>query len=574
MTQVDGSPERPCRGLEFTVASQVGPGFKVFKAPSTMRSQPKMSHVDPESAPKKVRSSIWRTSSRESASSGNECNDEKVNCQLSESERNKIAMDQVDGARDSGPLSLSCQVSLRDLKMEGSGKRNEIVSSLPVAKSRPHGSGFQLKLEQPDATPSASKVKGLAAMFDTAAKASPFIPTPGGALQKKRRETARVVSPYTSNPSPRVSVQTVTSVSTPASLMSASKSGVGLLGAVDSIGKRSLIPRTPNSPLKGNHDSTDMIEKHPSSAHNRRNGSCLSGTSSTLPSRIPTPSRLPGRKKESRGEPTLPQLGGSVKSLNSPLRLTPQHAIRPTGYTPSAVPQLTNGVRLKCLPRLPQRSTESFYSDDNVRDQNRDLNLSSPGLSPSRNPSSLRDRIRSLRSELSAKNEDCAQLRLEFEEFRKTKEVSEILLREDLDRARGELAKWRRRAEMAERKVENFERLAARIKYERQLGRNCDQARKYSFLSGSDHIDIAEPLQPLTARMNQSVRRTPQLDDNCADPSSSIGGNVSDCSENTILRNITGTSHGDGSVGNGSQIWSAVDELVDFASPGLADECL
>lgn len=568
MTQVDGSPARSYRELEPTVASS----FKVLKAPSTMRSQPKTSHVDPGAAPTKFRSSIWRASSRESATSGNECDDEQVNDQLSEIKRDTLTINQMDGARECGPLSLSCRPSFRDLKKEDSWRRNEMASSLPVPKSRPHASDVQLK--QPEGTLSASKVRGLAAMFDTAAKASPFVPTPGGAVQKKRRETARIISPYTSNASPRVSAQTATSVSTPACLMSPSKISVGLLGATDSIGKRSLIPRTPNLLLKDNRDKTDAIEKHTGSAQNGWNGSCLSGTSSTLPSRIPTPSRLPGKMKEFRGEPTLPQLDGSAKSSHAPLRLTPQHATRPTGYSPSAIPQLTNGFRVGRLPRLPQHSTESFYSDDNIMEHSKGLSLSSPRPIPSRNPSSLRERIRSLRSELSAKNEDCAQLRLEFEEFRKTKEVGEILLRENLDRARGEAAKWRRRAEKAERKVENFEILAARIQYERQLGRNGDPTRKYSFLSGSDHLDITEPsLQPLTAKMNQSVRRTPQLDENCADPSNPIGGGVSDCSENTILRNITGTtSQGDGSVG--SQIWGAVDDLVDFASPGLADECL
>lgn len=596
MTQVDGSPERPqpSHESEPAVAYQVGSSFKVLKAHSTMRSQPKIPHVDPESAPKKLRSSVWRTSSRGSATSGNECEDEQVNEQLFDIKRDTLVIDQMDGAGDAGPLSVSCRISLLDHRRDDAVKQNETASHLLVTKSRPRGLDGQSKIKQPSSlglkgdvakplfagqpemTPNASKVRGLAAMFDTAAKASSFVSTPGGVIQKKRRETARVVSPYTSNPSPRTSIQTVYSVSTPVSFMSPSKSSVNLSGAADSTGKRSFVPRIPNSPLKDNNDKEDKSDKQLNCTHSRRNESRLSGSFSTLPSRIPTPSRLFGKKKDSIGESAfLPQLDGSSKMLKLPLRLTPQHAIWPTGYLPSAIPQLTNCGSLKSLPRLPQYSTEFFYSDDGLGERNKGLIPSSPSLSSARNPSSLRDRIRSLRSELSSKNEDCAQLRLEFEDFRNMKELSEILLREDLDRARGDVVKWKRRAEVAERKVESFERLAARIKFQRQLGRGCDQAQEYSFLSRLDDIDIPEhSLQPLTARMNQSLRRTSQIDENGADPGNLIGGGMSDCSENTILRNVTGTSRGDGSVANGSPVWSAVDDPVDFASPGFADESL
>lgn len=596
MTQVDGSPERPQQSydLDTAVAYQVGSNFKVLKAPSTMRSQPKISHVDPRASPTKLRSSVWRTSSRESATSGNDCDDEEVNDQVSSIKKETIAMNQMDGAGDSGPLSFSCRVTVRDRKKGDVARRNDLMSLLPVAKSRMYGLEPQstpknsasprpggeltkpLTVHKAGLTPSASKVRGLAAMFDIAAKASPFVPTPGGAIQKKRRETARVVSPYTSNPSPRVSVQTVNSVSTPASLMSPSKSKASLSSATESMSKRSFIPRIPNSPLKNKNDNTFKTNSQSNPAHDRRDESCVSAVSSTIPSRIPTPSRLSSKKKDSvRDIALLPQLDGSAKILKSPLRLTPQHTIRPIGQSPSAIPQLTSDARLKCLPRLPHHSIESFYSDDDTGDPSQNVSLSSPSLSRSRNPSSLRDRIRSLRSELSAKNEDCAQLRMEFEGFRKTKEVSEILLREDLDRARSDVAKWRRRAEMAEIRVERFERLAARIENERQLSRGCDQVQDYSFMSGSDVIDVAEhSLQPLTARMNQSIRRAPKIDDNCVDLSSSVGGDVSDCSENTILRNITTTSHGARSATGGNRPWNAADELVDFSSPAFSDECL
>lgn len=596
MTQVDGSPERPqpSRGSEPTAAYPVGSSFKVFKAPSTMRSQPKTSHEDPEAAPKRLRSSVWRTSSRGSATSGNECEDELVNEQLFDIKRDALAIDQMDGARDVSPLNVSCRITLRDHRREDAGKQNGTVSQLPIAKSRTRvwdgqsksKQSFPVSLKrevakplfsgQPETTPNASKVRGLAAMFDTAAKASSFVPTPGGVIPKKRRETARVISPYTSNPSPRASIQTVNSVSTPASFMSPSKGTVSLLGAADSTDKRSFVPLTPNSPLKDNTGKRDQPDNQLNFTHSRRVGSRLSMSSSTLPSRIPTPCRPAGKTKHSIGELTpLPQFDGPSKLLKSPLRLTPQQSIRPAGHLPSAIPHFTTCSSLKSLPRLPQYSTESFYSDDVFEEPKKDLVQSSPSLSRSRDPSSLRDRIRSLRSELSAKNEDRAQLRLEFEELRKTKEISEILLREDLDRARSDVARWKCRAEVAERKVERFERLAARIKFQRQLGGGCDQAQEYSLLSDSHHIVIPEhSSQPLTARMNHSLRRTPQIDEDYAGPGNTIGGGMSDCSENTILRNITGTSRGGGSVANESQTWSAVDDPVDFAPPGLADNSL
>ncbi|KAK7700811.1 hypothetical protein SLS64_010662 [Diaporthe eres] len=73
------------------------------------------------------------------------------------------------------------------------------------------------------------------------------------------------------------------------------------------------------------------------------------------------------------------------------------------------------------------------------------------------------------KQELSSKNEEYAKLRLEFEQNRKASQVSEILLREDLDRARADLAKWKRRAERAEYKVESFERMATRAQEIRAL---------------------------------------------------------------------------------------------------------
>lgn len=595
MTQVDGSPERPqpSYDLDPVVAHQVGPSFKVLKALSTVRSQPKIPHVDPEATPSKLRSSVWRSSSRGSATSGNECGNEQVKEQLCGIRREIVNLNQTDGAGDSVPLSYSFRISHQDLK-EDLIKRNKATSFLPIAKSRPHGLEIQTKLnhvsppsirrnlakplltDQAEVTPSANKVRGLAAMFDTAAKASPFVPTPGGAIQKKRRETTGVISPYTSNPSPCAPIQPFTSVSTPASFMSPSKSGMSLLGATGSIGKRSSIPRDPKSPPKEYIDRTDNPDKQLNSSHTPRNGAHLSGASSVVPCRIPTPSCLPSKKQDSGDESTFPpQLDGSNKTLRSLLRLTPQHSIRSSGYSPSILPQIPNGSGLECLPRLPQYSTESLYSDDDTGEQRQDFKICSSGLSRDRNSSSLRDRIRSLRSELSAKNMDYTQLRAEFEEYKKMKDLSEVLLRENVDRARAEVVKWKRQAETAERKVEQFERLAVRIRDERQLDRGCYQAQGYSYLGGSGHIDTAEQSsQPLVARMNQSAKRMPKADDNFVCLSNSIGGDLSDCSENTILRNITGTSRGEESIANGSRLWNAMDGLVDFACLEPADKPL
>ncbi|KAG6356651.1 hypothetical protein INS49_014525 [Diaporthe citri] len=190
-------------------------------------------------------------------------------------------------------------------------------------------------------------------------------------------------------------------------------------------------------------------------------------------------------------------------------------------------------------------------------------NLSSSpsrGLGRGRNASSLLDQIRSLRQELSSKKEEYAQLRLEFEENRKASQVSEILLREDIDRAMADLAKWKRRAERAENKVESFERMATRAQGIRAL--SSGRSHDFSFVSGlPDDIDIGERSpqhQPLSTRMNQSARRAPE---NIRPTGTSVlmgSDSMSDCSGSTVVRNTEGH-------------WASVDEMVD---PALMDDIL
>lgn len=545
-----------------------------------------------------------------SQSSGYWEGDTPVGDSSSQSMREKLVSDQMDGVADFFLSNIPCRGSVMDLRTEF--ERHELDSqktSLPVLKirSQPHvvltkksGQANNTPWASPprktsrpaekgraEVNPVASKVRGLAAMFDTAAKSSPFIPSPGGGVQKKRRETARVISPYTSNPSPRASLQCVTSVSTPVSLMHSSRVSIDMTNAGNSVSKKSKIPRPRGS---SRTDSTEKAIRYTSPVSVRRDESQFSVASANTPSRIPTPSRLLIKKKPADPDtPTLPQLDGPhrTKTIQSLLKLTAQQEIRPVGYHSSPIPQTNTNEDDKSLPRLSRHSTASELGD--VIGQNGDLsplNLS-PSPSRGRSASSLRDQIRSLRAELSSKNEDCARLRMELEENRRTHQVNEILLREDLDCTRADSAKWRDRAERAERKIDDFERLSMQIKDARarndklinddgySYSQTDDVAGDYSFTSGSDHLDcVGFPPPSPTARMNQSVRRIPPPASSgaTADGGTRNGGGgdgLSERSSSTVVRNNAA-----GADDTDAGLWDAIDELVDFACPGLVDEKL
>lgn len=603
LTQVNGPPDRNPQQLPSDLDSMLtyepgpGSGMKVLRAPSTMRSQPKMSHVDSDITPAKLRSSVWRTSSRGSADSVVLATYEPVKNSDSKSKPERAAPDQMDGAADFVISVPSSRGSFMDLRgeFERRGVRDSQASSLPVSKSRTQPRAVLTKKNGPSNKPSwtsshkssprstfngrigvrprASRVMGLAAMFDTAAKASPFIPTPGGAVKKKRSETARVISPYTSNPSPRASVQSMTSVSTPVSLMSPTRLSIHLSPA-RSIGKKSMIPRLQNPSATY---STGKTERHISVKPMPRYEE--SRVISATASRILTPSRLPIKKKVPHIEsPSLPQFDGVSTGKQSVLKLNAHLEIRPGGYHSSPMPQTKPIGSGRAIPQLSQHSTSSRYSDE--RGHSRESTAISPTLSRVRSASSLRDQIRSLRTELSSTNEECTHLRSELEDTRKTKEVNEILLREDLDRAKAESQKWRRRAEKAEKKVEKYERLAMQIKDARDNGserhgyrreQQGDTADSYSFMSGSDKLTGSDRAasQPLTARMNQSVRRTPPVGANGANSMGTSDG-FSECSSSTVVRTQVSPDE-NGPLSSGG-LWTAVDELVDFASPGILEE--
>lgn len=570
MNQVDGSPERdPQQPLPFSnlmKAYQIGQGVKILKAPSTMRSQPKMFHVDPpivEPIPK--------------PSFGSNPGQEAIN--------------QMDGAVDFIVPVPSSHSSVNDLRgeFEGRTSRDCVTPSFPPLKSRSHpravltkkkGMERQSSWASPRKSspkmnltgklggrPGANKVLGLAAIFDTAAQASPFVPTPGGSIQRKRRETAGVISPYTSNPSPRASLQSVTSVSTPVSLMSPTRLSIHISTPAPVSGKKSMIPRPRDA--SANHKAVRTERYMSPTSLPRRDASQFSTKSSYIPSRLSTPSRLPVKKNVSTNEsPSLPQFDGLSGTGKSLLRLTAQQEIRPVGFYSSPIPQVNGGY--KSLPRLSQQSTSSRHSDETSL--TRDSTAPHLNLNQVCSASSLRDQIRSLRVEMSAKNEDCSQLRLDLEELRKTKEVSEILLREDLERAKSDTQKWRRRAEKAEKKIDKYERLAVQMKEARdhELRRDEYCADEYSFISGSDHLTTDRAAsQPLTARSNQSVRRTLPM---CSNGASSLGAGdgFSECSGSTVVRTAVATDE-NGPVG-GTGLWRAVDELVDFAFPALLEE--
>lgn len=566
--QVDGSPERnPQQSLPFSnliKAYQTGPGVKILKARSTMRSQ--MSHVDPTIV-------------------------EPIQKPSSGSNPGQAVINQMDGAVDFIVPVPSSRSSVNDLRGEFEGRtlKECETPSFPLLKSRSHPRAVLTKkkgMERQSSwasprkfspktnltgklggRPGANKVLGLAAIFDTASQASPFVPMPGGSIQRKLRETAGVISPYTSNPSPRASLQSVTSVSTPVSLMSPTRLSIHISTPAPVSGKKSMIPRLRDA--SANHKAV-RIERHVSpTSVPQIDASQFSAKSSYIPSRLSTPSRLPVKKNMSTNEsPSLPQFDGLSGTRKSLLKLTAQQEIRPVGFHSSPIPQVNGGY--KSLPRLSQQSASSRHSDETflTRDSTAPhLNLNQGCSAPS-----LRDQIRSLRVELSAKNEDCAQLRLDLEDSRKTKEVSEILLREDLERAKSDTQKWRRRAEKAEKKIDKYERLAVQIKEARdhELRRDEYCADEYSFMSGSDHLTTDRAAsQPLTARSNQSVGRTLPM---CFNGASSLGAgdSFSECSGSTVVRTAVATDE-NGPVG-GSGLWRAVDELVDFAFPALLEE--
>lgn len=606
LTQVEGLPDRntqqPSCDLDPLIAYQAGADVKTLKAPSTMRSQPKMPLVHPKVAAEKLRSSVWRTSSRGSTGMGSLSENEHVKKSRSGYHPEGTALNQMDGATDFIISMSSSRGSFIDLRSEFERRdmRDGQISYLPIFTSRSqpravltkkNGQSRKLSWASPHKSPpgstftgrdgikpGANKVMGLAAMFDTAAKASPFVPTPGGAVQKRPRETARVISPYTSNPSPRASLQSVASVSTPVSLMSPTRLSIHFCTPAANRGRKSMIPRLQNPSAMC---STFKTERHMSpSSVLRRDESLFSLNSSKNPSRQPTPSRLPVRKISTNESLRLPQLDDLSSTKQSLLKLTTQQEIRPVGVYSSPVPQTKVIGGYKGNPQLSPQSARSIYSDSiGYSEQLTSLNQTQ---SRGRSISSLRDQIRSLRTELSAKNEDCAQLRLDLEKSYKMKEVNEMLLGKDVDRAKSEAQKWRRRAERAERKVDKYERPAMQFKDARDhsLGRNTyhpekqgDKAEDYSFTSGSDHLDTSDRAvsQPLTAGMNQSVTRTSVIGVNGAD-SMGTGDGFSECSSSTVVRNIVTPDENDPSSGGG--LWSAANKLVDVMSPGRLEEIL
>lgn len=598
-TQVDGSPERPQPSADLNpiIAYQAGPGMRILKAPSTLRSQPKTCQVEAGNEPTLNRSCDQKTQPR--GAEGSEATDDKAVKKSSlRSRRGKFSPDQMDGAVDF-LMQSSYRGSFMDLRSEFE-RRDTVNNQKPftsVSKVRPQQHAVltkkngqsrksswsssrrstpkSTKNERDEIEPVASKVRGLAAMFDTAAKASPFLPTPGGVIEKMRRETARVISPYTSNPSPRVSLKSPTSSSTPVSLMNPSRISIDLTNAANSNRRKSLIPRMQKfSPT----DRAETTERHTTPMNVRRDESRLSLASFNTPSRIPTPTRVQLRNKPPGADlPDLPQLDGSHKTASkSPLKLTAQQEILPVGYYSSSIPGNRTIGGYKGLPRLSRHSTTSDFRES-IGHSGESSPLD-PNLSQGRSASSLRDQIRNLRVELSARNEECVQLRLELEEYKKTQQRNESLLRDDLDRARADNSNRRRRAEFAEQKVDKFERLAIQIEDVRDRShfsvgyrhfQSGDAADDYSFASGSDHLDTAYPTpQAMTVRINQSIRRTPSASRVAANGANSGGGDgVSECSSSTVVRNVAA-----GPVDDGVGLWDAVDELVDFASPKLIDD--
>lgn len=567
--------------LDSMTAYAVVPGAKILSGTSTMRYQPKTSHTDSAAELKSV------GSSSRSLKSTLETGDNQAET-LATEPLHIVTPDQMDGAADVVLTGNLCRGSFRDLKKQFEDRNAAVTrpSSYPIWKAGSradllqhkdaHAQGQRPSLITPhkvspisaigsrdDPKRGAGKVLGLAAKFDTAVKTSRFMPGVDGVEYKYRREAAGLVSPYTSNPSP---LQSITSASTPASLMCRSRDPMVLPSAVES-NRKSRIPRPHHV------DSGSRLEREAVAENSRADKGTPPDTIQTHSSNpiLLTPSKSANKKEISdTGSVSLAQLDGSSKIPRALPLLTSRPEITPVAYYSSPAVPTTSCAGNGGLPRLSQHSVASACSETLSYSQDvssHNLSLSpSKGLGRGRNASSLRDQLRGLRRELSSKNEEYAQLRLKFEENRKASQVSEILLREDLDRAKADLAKWKRRAERAESKVERLERTATRpLEIRAQSGgRNHD----FSFISGlPDDIDIGErspQYQPLSARMNQSARRAPE---NIKPTGLSLMGNdaMSDCSGSTVVRNAHGAEEGH---------WASVDEMLEIPASTVMDDFL
>ncbi|KAI3396344.1 hypothetical protein diail_12234 [Diaporthe ilicicola] len=563
--------------LDSMTAYAVVPGAKILSGTSTMHFQPKTSHTDSATELANVESSSRSVKSKNENEGGRA---EKV----VPGPTHIVTPDQMDGAADIVMAGNSCRGLFRDLKnhFEGREPATSRPSSYPISKDwskchAPQHNDVQVRGQKPplmtprkvsplsaiscrdDLKRGASKVLDLAAKFDNAARVTPLRTTMEDVTRKNQREAVGLVSPYTSNPSP---LQSVTSVSTPTSLTHYSRDKLLLPATtVDSV-RKSRIPRPQNPDSSGKTERSAV----PTSAQDEASLPVKTVRSHPVKSRLLTPSCTLAKKEVSdTGPSSFTQLDGSSNIPRLPLTLTAQHEIRPDIYYSS--PILGNSG----VPRLSQHSMTSIYGEVPSNSQD----VSSPSLSPSpsrglgrgRSASSLRDQIRSLRQELSSKNEEYAQLQLEFEENRKSSQVSEILLREDLDRAKADLSKWKRRAERAESKAERYERMATRAQDIREP--NGGHSHDFSFVSGlPDDIDIVERTpqhQPLSARMNQSARRAPENVRPMGTYALMGSDAMSDCSGSTVVRNTIEVEHGH---------WTSADGLVETAAHGSVDDLL
>jgi hypothetical protein len=561
--------------LGSMTAYAVVPGAKILSGTSTMRHQPKTSPAD--STTKLTNDgSASKLTKRKSEREPNQME------RLATISKHIVSSDQMDGAGDTVLTGNLCRGSFRDLKDQFETRNSGAngPSSYHICKSRSkvdlqqdsdaHFQGQKASMITPykvsplsaisshdDLKRVAGKVLGLAAKFDSAAKYSSLVPRER-IEAKYRRDGAGLVSPYTSNPS---SLHSITSASTPTSLMCrSSRDPMARTSNVDSA-RKSRIPRPQNV------DSCGRTERE--SGPGTSQAGSGSPRSHSARSILLTPLTSPTKKDISDpASVSLAQVDGSSKdglwkTPRPALTLASRQEARPVIYYSSPTVSAATHAGKSSLPRLSQNSLKSACSETPSYFQ--DLSLHNLSSSPSnslgrgRNASSLRDQIRSLRQELSSKKEECTQLRLEFEENRKASQVSEILLREDLDRAWSDLANWKRRAERAESKVERLELRA------QSGGRNHD----FSFVSGlPDNIDISErspQYRPLTARMNQSARRAPENIRPIGPSFLTSSDAVSDCSVSTVVRNAQGADE---------RQLGTMDDMFEVTGPPHMDDLL
>ncbi|PSS00777.1 hypothetical protein BD289DRAFT_423281 [Coniella lustricola] len=525
-------------------------------------SRPKTAKDEPPISPARLSSSMRRLPTQDSDYSDVATDEQLANDADALIRSSRRSPDQMDGVNDFGltgsPCSKLCGDAKDNMATQGVNLATQCPPSLQpkslfhqkealINKYRQSNKLSMLESQQnsqtitdnqADAESGANKVRGLAAMFDSAAKASSFIPTPDGLVQRKRKEAARVVSPYMRNPIPRASCMQDTPLSAPVPLTECSRISITL-----------EAPR-------GQYEQNHKIQTGHSlvAIGNLRQSEDRS-----------TPSRLPIRKKASGpSSAPLPQFDCSFK----PTRLTRRTGQKGYHFTPTPSSRTRNGYQVRS-PFFSQDPPSNKIENQGISTASTSSSLS---MRRSHNTTSLRDQIHNLKLALSAKAEDFAQLLFELEEVKSVEKVQQDQLRDDLDRAREDSEQWRRRAEKAEERVVELEWSNMHIegaKGSRHSLLNRRTENNYSLNHGLAHVNSENySAQKLTAKMNQSPRRTFASSPRNVSGADRVGDILSECSSSTVVRNI---SNKEAEIQE-DRHWDETGEMHHFVPPELTGE--